>query len=36
MDEFAVEAGISYRTVKRSQSQDFNPVHGLYNTTRNS
>lgn len=34
--EIAAELGISYSTVKRYQSPDFNPVHGQYNTTRNS
>lgn len=34
--EIATELGISYSTVKRYQSADFNPVHGRYNTTRNS
>lgn len=34
--EIAAEVGISYATVRRYQSPDFNPVHGLYNTTRNS
>lgn len=34
--EIAAETGISYATVRRYQSPDFNPVHGLYNTTRNS
>lgn len=32
----AEELGISYPTVKRYLSLDFNPVHGLYNTTINS
>ncbi len=27
--------GISYAALRRCQSQYFNPVHGLYNTTRN-
>lgn len=30
------EIGISYSTAKRYLSPDFNPVHGLYNTTMNS
>lgn len=34
--EIAAELGISYSTVKRYQSPDFNPVHGQYHTTRNS
>lgn len=34
--EIAAEVGICSATVKRYQSPDFNPVHGLYNTTRNS
>ncbi len=34
--EIAAQAGISCATVKRYQAPDFNPVHGLYNTTRNS
>lgn len=34
--EIAAELGLSYSTVKRYQSPDFNPVHGKYNTTRNS
>lgn len=32
----AEELGISYPTVKRYLSLDFNPVHGLYNTITNS
>ncbi|MBZ0099153.1 MAG: transposase, partial [Taibaiella sp.] len=32
----AEELGISYPSVKRYLSPDFNPVHGLYNTTTNS
>lgn len=32
----AKKLGISYRTVKRYLSPEFNPVHGLYNTTKNS
>lgn len=34
--EIASELGISFSTVKRYQSPDFNPVHGTYNTTLNS
>lgn len=34
--EIAAEAGISVATVRRYQSPDFNPSHGLYNTTRAS
>ena len=34
--EIAKEAGISYSTVKRYQSSDFNISNGSYNTTRNS
>ena len=34
--EIAAEVGISCATVRRYQSPDFNPVHGLYNTTRSS
>lgn len=34
--EIAAKLGISYSTVKRYQSPDFNPIHGQYNTTRNS
>lgn len=34
--EIAAEVGICCATVKRYQSPDFNPVHGLYNTTRDS
>ena len=32
----AEETGISYTTVKRYQSPDFNPVHGKYNTIKDS
>lgn len=32
----AAETGISYTTVKRYQSPDFDPVHSKYNTTRDS
>lgn len=32
--EITTELGISYSTVKRYQSPDFSPVHGLYYTTR--
>ncbi|XBX07165.1 transposase [Enterocloster clostridioformis] len=34
--KIAAELGLSYSTVKRYQSPDFNPVHGKYHTTRNS
>lgn len=34
--EIATELGLSYSTVKRYQSPDFSPVHGLYDTTKNS
>ena len=34
--EIAKEVGISYSTVKRYQSSDFNASSRLYNTTRNS
>lgn len=34
--EIAKVTGISYSTVKRYQSPDFNISNGLYNTTRNS
>ena len=34
--EIAEELGISYSTVKRYQSLDFNLVHGQYNTARNN
>lgn len=34
--KIATELGISYSTVKMYQSPDFSPVHGLYNTTKNS
>lgn len=34
--EIAAEAGICGATVRRYQSPDFNPAHGLYNTTRDS
>lgn len=34
--KIAAETGISYSTVKRYQSPDFNPVHSHYNTTRES
>ena len=34
--ESAAEVGICSATVRRYQSPDFNPAHGLYNTTRNS
>ena len=34
--EIAEEVGVSYSTVKRYQSLDFNISNGLYNTTRNS
>lgn len=34
--EIAKGLGISYSTVKRYQTADFNPTHGKYNTTRNS
>ena len=34
--EIAAETGISVATVRRYQSPDFNPSHGLYNTTRAS
>jgi len=34
--EIAEELGISYSTVKRYQSLDFNPVHDQYNTARNN
>lgn len=34
--EIASELGISYSSVKRYQSPDFNPISGCYNTTRNS
>ncbi|XBX18089.1 transposase [Enterocloster clostridioformis] len=35
-NKIAAELGLSYSTVKRYQSPDFNPVHGKYHTTRNS
>ena len=34
--EIAAEVGICGATVRRYQSPDFNPAHGLYNTTRDS
>ena len=34
--EIASELGISYSTVKRYQSPDFEPSHGTYNTTKDS
>lgn len=34
--EIAAEVGICSATVRRYQSPDFNPAHGLYNTTRDS
>lgn len=34
--EIAEETGVSYNTVKRYQSPDFNITNGLYNTTRGS
>lgn len=34
--KIAEETGISYATVRRYQSPDFSPIHGRYNTTRDS
>lgn len=34
--KIAEEIGISYTTVRRYQTQKYSPVHGKYNTTRES